>query len=119
RLSLRCSSCSPAQLLGLARRENSKASVVWAHSSVRFSHATHMLDRYRSTCCAFATRDGGSIFKDFRSIHRPAPGWYIAYSPTTSANVVQTVWFVKDPHRFTSCDSLIASSVAHPVEENT
>jgi hypothetical protein len=27
--------------------------------------------------------------------------WYFAYSTHSSANVIQTAWFVKDPHRFT------------------
>jgi hypothetical protein len=37
------------------------------------------------------------------SIATPAAaGWYLAYPEPSRADVVQAVWFVKDPHRFTA-----------------
>jgi hypothetical protein len=37
------------------------------------------------------------------SIVPPAgPEWYLAYSTYSSANTVQTVWFVKDPHLYSA-----------------
>ena len=37
------------------------------------------------------------------SVDPPSGGeWYLAYSTNTNARVIQTAWFVKDPHRFTS-----------------